>query len=512
MTATLVIASLALALNAAPAPSVKAEGLQFEIARLDNGERSHMNRTYTWQNVPEPLRGWQCTRVAGGVRGKVEATPAADGLVYIAGCPGTGNMKGWRLVREWVFNYTDANRTKVRVFSKPCKAGQRIEIPQGGWTGMMLIAPKITGGPSTPKPDHSRVPGVVIAHRPKYTQCYIGCPSITILPDGRYVASHSIFGRGVDSGNTFVYRSADRGRTWKPLAKLARQHFSTLFVHRGALYIFGTGGNHGQVVIRRSDDGGETWTEPKGPKSGILLPEGIYHTSTVPVVLHKGRLWRAMEDNRAGRGWPRQFRAFMMSAPEDANLLQASSWLCSNRVASKDTWLDGEFIGWLEGNAVVTPAGGMVNILRAHSYLGGIAAVIQVSADGKTSTFDPATGFIDFPGGAKKFTIRFDPASKRYWSLVNEVDEDMRYGRSAASVRNVLSLVSSPDLKHWTVRRRVLSHPDPINHGFQYVDWVFDGDDIIAASRTAYDDGISGAHNYHDANYLTFHRVKNFRR
>jgi hypothetical protein len=48
-------------------------------------------------------------------------------------------------------------------------------------------------------------------------------------------------------------------------------------------------------------------------------------------------------------------------------------------------------------------------------------------------------------------------------------------------------------------------------HGFQYADWQFDGDDIIAVVRTAFDDGEGGAHTYHDANFLTFHRWKNFR-
>ena len=33
-----------------------------------------------------------------------------------------------------------------------------------------------------------------------------------------------------------------------------------------------------------------------------------------------------------------------------------------------------------------------------------------------------------------------------------------------------------------------------------------------AVARTAYDDGLGGAPNAHDANYLTFHRVANFRR
>jgi hypothetical protein len=49
-------------------------------------------------------------------------------------------------------------------------------------------------------------------------------------------------------------------------------------------------------------------------------------------------------------------------------------------------------------------------------------------------------------------------------------------------------------------------------HGFQYVDWQFDGRAIIAACRTAFDDTQGGAHNAHDASYLTFYRFANFRR
>ena len=37
------------------------------------------------------------------------------------------------------------------------------------------------------------------------------------------------------------------------------------------------------------------------------------------------------------------------------------------------------------------------------------------------------------------------------------------------------------------------------------------GDDLIALSRTAWPDGLGGPVRQHDANYLTFHRFKNFR-
>ena len=43
--------------------------------------------------------------------------------------------------------------------------------------------------------------------------------------------------------------------------------------------------------------------------------------------------------------------------------------------------------------------------------------------------------------------------------------------------------------------------------GFQYVDWVFEGDDIIAVSRTAF----NNAYNYHNANHITFHRIKDYK-
>jgi hypothetical protein len=51
-----------------------------------------------------------------------------------------------------------------------------------------------------------------------------------------------------------------------------------------------------------------------------------------------------------------------------------------------------------------------------------------------------------------------------------------------------------------------------VKHAFQYVDWQFDGEDLVVASRTAFDDDEGGAHRAHDANFMTFHRVEKFRR
>ena len=154
----------------------------------------------------------------------------------------------------------------------------------------------------------------------------------------------------------------------------------------------------------------------------------------------------------------------------------------------------------------------MLDILRVDTRsFPEKAAIVSISADGKTASFDPASGFINFPGGAKKFTVRYDPASDSYWSLSTIVPERYQKSGHPAAIRNTLALTASKDLTNWTVRCILLQHPDTSRHGFQYPDWQFDGDDIIAAVRTAYDDDRGGAHNHHDANFLTFHRWRNFR-
>lgn len=361
------------------------------------------------------------------------------------------------------------------------------------------------------KPDVSRVPGVVIAHRPASTRQYIGSPSIAALPGGDYVVAHDVFGPGSSRDRTFVYASSDQGRSWEQRAEIVGQWWSTLFWHKDALYLLGTSKEYGFTVIRRSRDGGKTWTTPRDAQSGLLLADGRYHCAPVPVIVHNQRLWRAMEDAMGPGGWGSHFRAFMMSAPVEADLLLAASWTCSNRLGRNPQWLEGKFGGWLEGNAVVTPSGDLVNILRVdYRTPREKAALVRISADGRTATFNPQADFIDFPGGCKKFTIRFDPSSKHYWTLANLLPAGYQ-GTNPGMVRNTLGLLRSADLRHWEVRATLLHHPDQKKHAFQYVDWLFAGTDLLALSRTAYEDGLGGAHNQHDANFLTFHRFGNFR-
>lgn len=358
------------------------------------------------------------------------------------------------------------------------------------------------------------VPGVVINYIPASSRIYVGSPGIAVLPNGHYITKHDEFGPGsaeYQEAVTQVFTSSDRGATWSHLATVKGMYWASVFVHREDLYLMGTRKNYGATVISRSVDGGKTWSIPKDKASGVLLDGAKYHCAPVPIVVHEGRLWRGMEDAMGPGNWGDHFRAFMMSAPVDADLLCADSWISSNRLGRDAKWLDGKFGGWLEGNAVVTPDGNVVDMLRVdYSPNGGKAAIIAIDKDGKKATFDPSTQFVDFPGGAKKFTIRFDPVSKMYWTLSNPILPRHK-DPSAGRVRNAIALMRSRDLKLWEMRCIVLYHPDVDKHGFQYLDWLFEGNDMIVASRTAYGTGDRAAHRQHDANYLTFHRIGNFR-
>lgn len=360
---------------------------------------------------------------------------------------------------------------------------------------------------------HSLPPGVIISHFPAKNKAYVGSPSIAILPNGNYVACHDLFGPGSNSwenAQTFIFESKNKGKNWKRIAAL-NQFWSGLFVHHGDLYLMGTRNEEGECVIRKSTDGGYTWTEPTDNNSGLLLKprEGYgYHTSTVPVLDAYGRLWRGMEKVPYGAPWG-TFKAFIMSVDKNDDLLDASNWLSTNELEIDKSANKGT--SWLEGNAVIDPEGQLFNILRVHYPGDSIAARIHISPDGKHAEFNTQNGFIKLPGATKKFNILRDPKTGIYYTLTNAVPDEFA-GGNMERTRNTLYLLSSVDLAHWQKRAIILQSDNASKHGFQYVDWKFDGKDIIFASRTAYDDYAGGADNQHNANYLTFHRIKNFRK
>ena len=364
------------------------------------------------------------------------------------------------------------------------------------------------------------VPGDIVCYEPSSSQRYIGSPSLVTLPNGDYVASHDFFGPKSSEwqqATSRIYTSNNKGKTWRYLAEIHGAFWSSLFVHRGDLYLLGPDRHHGTVLIRKSVDGGKTWTEPTSRENGVILT-GEFHCAPMPVVEYNGRLWRPMETAHGPiLQWGKRYGAMVMSAPVDADLMNSKSWQASVPILYDSTFNNGDFGGWLEGNFVVDKDNKMWNMLRVGNKksIDEKAAFVEISPDGKTLNFDSKTGFVPFDGGSKKFVVKYDTLTKKYWTLANIVPDKYRKQfpeRNPSGFRNVLMLKSSTDLKKWDDVKVILEHDDVINHGFQYVDWSFEGNDIIVLSRTAYFDGSSNAKNNHDANYLTFHRIENFRK
>ena len=177
----------------------------------------------------------------------------------------------------------------------------------------------------------------VVAYSPAETSIYLGSPSLASLLDGGIIASHDFFGPKSHKDSfgrenmTRIHRSDDAGKSWRKLYDIKGAFWSSLFMHRGALYLLGCSAHYGDIVIRRSDDGGRTWTDPLDEYSGLLFLGGKgydppnYHCAPVAVLDYQGRLWRAFEDN-VRASWPDGFQALVISALANSDLLKASSW------------------------------------------------------------------------------------------------------------------------------------------------------------------------------------------
>lgn len=405
------------------------------------------------------------------------------------------------------------------------------------------------------------LPGVPIYYSPNNTGRYLGSPALVILPNGDYLASHDYFGGGSSQttlGQTFLYRSPDRGTNWSRLGQInemvagAADDDGTFWNHflqiNGALYSLGNANSSatGYMVIRRSTDNGATWTSVSdGPDNTGRLFAGQMWGPGHDYVLKHGRVWLAAERSH-GSAFGDNFIA-AISAPTNSDLLAPTNWALSSTVVRDTNWLGGTFRGWLEGNTVEDPLGGLVLVMRVDNRypngaaIGGKAAVIRVQYNAGTGAattafsggdFDPtdpsSSGFIDFPGGTTRFTIRFDPVSQRYWTLCNYIPRKFRNAAyNAERFRGILALASSPNLNDWTVERIVMAdgrlysddatvvasafNGNQTRFGFQYADWQFDGADLVATVRTAFCDDYGDPAIGHNANYYLFRRVENFR-
>ena len=373
---------------------------------------------------------------------------------------------------------------------------------------------------------------VEVKYQPEQSKSYIGSPSIVRLQDGALVASHDYFGAlrtlEGENGLTSIYRSEDNGQTWMNVTHIINAYWGTMISLPDALYHIGVTRDYGDMVIRRSTDGGFTWSIPKDEKSGILMkgtPAGEPHhyrieTSATELV-HNSRVYKAFECHVIDPGGPEwradKFAAGIISADIHDDLLDASNWTMTNKVQfdyrqynNPDVAVEGN--GWLEGTPVPAPDGSICELIRMHLRKPNKAGILKLNDDCKQLSFDYKDGIIDFVGGASRFTVRRDLKTGLYVTFSNYVTEGAKY----PTCRNLLCMAVSEDLRNWRRVKDVLKDESGLPPeysakltGFQYPAWQFDGDDdIILLCRMSY----RGAHTFHDANRLTFHRFENWRK
>lgn len=334
-------------------------------------------------------------------------------------------------------------------------------------------------------------------------------PSLLKLPDGALLASMDVFAGGAPQNLSLIFRSEDGGKTWHYLTDLMPCFWGKLFYHKGAVYMLSVACEYGDLLIGRSEDGGKTFGAPTVLLRGVS-PCGApgIHKNPQNIVYYGGRIYETLEWGCWANGV--KHAAMVMSCDENADLLNPENWHFTPPVPYDPSWpgtAKGPSTGNIEGTLVVFPDGKLYNVMRygindcEPSY--GLVLAYRVNTDDPDAPleYDHA---IEFPGNHSKFMIKRDAVSGRYFSIVSRITSHETRGH-----RNLLSLLVSHDAEHWTLCRDLIdrTNEDPKYTGFQYVDFEFDGDDLIYLCRTS----INHAYNFHDANHSTFHRIENFR-
>ncbi len=335
-------------------------------------------------------------------------------------------------------------------------------------------------------------------------------PSFVKLDSGAILASMDVFAGKAPQNLVLVYRSDDGGQTWRYITDVFPCYWATLFTHKGRLYLQACSTEYGDILIGESKDEGATWSKPVrlfvGSSSHL---DAGWQRTPMPILQHNGRLWVSVDYGAWALGghW-----VGALSIDENADLLDSENWTCTELIAYDPAWPGaptGKSSGLLEGSMVVNRQGQLLNIMRI-GLIGatpdhGVAVALEANASlpEKALAFH---GFISLPSGSNSKThIVYDAVSDLYVAVGNICVNPETPGQ-----RNVLALQYSLDLYQWKVASLLLDYREenPRDVGFQYIYFIFDGDDLLYLSRTS----LNGARNFHDANYSVMHRVKDFRK
>ena len=305
---------------------------------------------------------------------------------------------------------------------------------------------------------------------------YLCSPSLLRHPDGYLLASMDLYESKSPQNLTLIFRSDDEGESWHYVSELMPCFWGKLFLHRGDLYMLSCSTEYGDLLLGRSTDGGKTFSSPvtllrgsngKGGNTGV-------HKNPQNVFSHRGRIyetleWGAWADKRLCHA------AMVMSCKEDDDLLIPENWSFTEPLPFAHFAKELEELPiptmTIEGTLVLSPEGKLLNVMRFGSYHRVIAYEVNLEDPEAPLTYSHC---IEFPANYSKFMIKYDERSGRYYSVATRTCSP-----EEAKHRNLLSLLSSVDLRHWEVVCDLLDRreSDPGQVGFQYVDFEFAGED-----------------------------------
>lgn len=368
----------------------------------------------------------------------------------------------------------------------------------------------------------------VVFHNPD-PEYYVEGPGLVRLDDGAFVAFVPVVPREqwskerrVGHSITHILRSGDGGKSWQPLADLP-YYSAAPWTHRGALYLFankpGAKSRNDDLLLLRSGDGGKTWSEP------VTLFPGHFWNCRTGMAVRDNHLYWAVDDLSLGA--KRGPRAVVGDL--SADLMTPASWRMSEPVpfpGVPDALTNPKFAElpsqYLEPN--VLNVRGQLRVLATvkpkRQSTAGLCAVLDLHDDGGKPELK-FTQFHPMPGGQLKFCVQWDKASQMFWATANLVVDsqgafdwwaesekrgNIRYASGlGGNDRRFLMLLYGVDGLNW-LQAGCVAQAGKISQSFMYARPVIDGDDLAIIARPSVN-----APNQHDADYATFHRVRDFR-
>lgn len=406
----------------------------------------------------------------------------------------------------------------------------------------------------------------VVIESPFPDSVFAFSPGITVLPNGRIIATMDFGGPGRKKlphirrdgweWRGRILASDDRGKTWQLKSESPMNH-ARPFVAGNSLYVLG---KQGPLVIMKSDDRGETWSPPHK-----LTQKGGWHQAPCNVLYANEKIYLVMERKTDAdyQGWPVAVLApVVMSASISDDLTKPESWTYSNELAFQDlvkqhgapNQLGVPFFpigptnpkaagagdvrhmrkpGWLETNIVQFTDPDHVWFdpkcktfylwSRSHTGTTNLACIAKVTeGDQGQLTVSAATApsgepmlYVPCPGGQMKFHILYDEKAQLFWLLSTQSTDSMtrpdrlpdnRYNLPN-NERHRLTLHFSKNCVDWCFAGLVCDS-GVSGQDRHYASMAIDGDDLLILSRS----GDERAKRSHDGNLITFHIVNDFRK